>query len=350
MTQPSLKERVLKYLVPAQGRRVSLKDVRHDLKIEPGSTDDDNLRQLFSRTLVKERIVTPSGYNDGSYRVVKQVTPVRVFIPDRTRRPPFKLIFPKDFNTGMELDFAPYIVVREGDLITLGGVKSKGKTLLCLGFTSENIDFRPILMGNEYTQMAEDGGFDVAPRFLDRLDTMSEWVEWTNGNGEDKFTLLPVSGDYAEHIEQGKLNIIDWINLDGDRQYDIGKVLEGIKKNLGKGVAIVALQKGEGAINPRGGQFVRDFSDVEIILDGFGEYDDDILLTIKGAKEKTKPIVGKTYAYSIAGRGTKIINFREVKKCPHCRATGWVKGVKCDTCLGKKYIDAITAGVEDVPF
>lgn len=350
MTEPSLRERVLKYLAPAQGRRVYLKDVRRHLNIGPGSTDDDNLRQLFSRALVKERIVTPLGYNDGSYKVVTQVRPVRVFIPDRTRRPPFTLIFPKDFNTGMELDFAPYIVVREGDLITIGGVKSKGKTLLCLGFMAENIDLHPVLMGNEYTQIKEDGGFDVAPRFLDRLDTMSEWVEWTNGAGEDKFTLLPVIDDYAEHVEKGKLNIIDWINMDGDRQYDISRVLGGIKRNVGKGVGIAVLQKGEGALNPRGGQFVRDFSDVEILLDGFGEYDDDILLTIKGAKEKTKPIVGRTYAYTIAGRGTKIVNFREVKKCPHCRSTGWAKGVKCDTCQGKKYINASSDDIKEVPF
>jgi len=193
-------------------------------------------------------------------------------------------------------------------------------------------------MGNEYTNLVK-GEYEPSPRFLNRVDTMSEWVKWVDDDGYDKFTLLPVRDDYAEHIVADRINIIDWINLDGNQLYDIGKILEGIKANLGRGVAIIGLQKGEGAINPRGGQFVRDFSDMEILLDGFGNNEDDILLTIKGVKEKHSPIVGKTYAYTIAGNGTKMLNFREVKKCPDCRGQGYKVGKECDVCFGKKYVD-----------
>jgi len=334
----SLVDKLRDYFVDCQGRIVNLRDLRITFKIEPGSSDDDLLRAHLSRTLVKEKIVVPLGRKDGEYKVIKQVKPVRVFAPDRVRRPIFDFRWPQDREKGMEIEIGEKIIVREGDLITLGGVKSKGKTTVCLNIAAENIEKSPILMGNEYTRFIE-GDYVPDPRFLNRLDLMSKWVEWTNGDGYDRFTLLPVKEDYAEHIVPDKINIIDWINIDAGQLYDIGKVLEGIKSAIGKGILIVALQKGEGAVNPRGGQFVRDFSDVEILLDGYGKYDDDILMTIKGCKEKSSPIVNKTYAYTIANEGTEITDFREVVQCSSCKGSGYSHGSVCENCLGKKYSD-----------
>jgi len=339
MSEISTQE-VREFLSKIQGRKITLRELRAEFNILPGTKSFDAIRNIMFQ-LAEQKIVKAGGR--GEYKVITQVKPVRVFAPGRERHPRFDLRFPQDAETQMEMLFADSVVVREGDLITLGGVKSKSKTLLCLLFTAMNIDKNPVLMGNEYTQLvpSENGKEEYEPsaRFFNRLDTMREWVEWTDEAGYDKFTLLPVKGDYAEHIVKDRINIIDWINLDANQLYEISKVLEDIKSNLGRGIAIVALQKGEGAINPRGGQFVRDFSDLEILLDGFGDFEDDILLTIKGCKEKTSPIVGKTYAYTIINNGTQIMNFREVKKCPDCRGQGYTKGGRCDRCLGVKYVD-----------
>ena len=296
----NLSFKLREFLKGSEGKEVSLSYLRKELRIDPASNAWGGIRVLLYN-LTKEKIIRSSGKRDGVYKVIRQVKPVPVFSVERERRPPFGLIFPGDFDTGQEMEFAEHLVIREGDLITLGGVKSKGKTLLCLNFCAENIDKFPVLMGNEYTKLVNDV-YEPSPRFLDRLDRMRGWVEWSDSNGCDKFTLLPIRDDYAEHVVADRINIIDWINLDAGELYDIGRVLEGIKANLGRGIAIVALQKGEGATNPRGGQFVRDFSDLELLLDGYGSKEDDsILLTIKGAKEKHKPIVGNTYAYSIGG-------------------------------------------------
>lgn len=335
-------DKLMEYLKTAEGRVVNLKDIRDFLRIENGSKEDTNLRTQMSKNLVDRKIVSPIGKGAGSYKVIKQVKPVRVFVPGRERRPKYILKFPKDHERDVEIDFAGAIGLRGGDLITIGGVKSTGKTTLCLNFAAENIDSRPVLMGNEYTVMVDDG-FEPAPRFLSRLDLMSEWTNWVDDDGYDKFDLLPVREDYAENIKADRINIIDWINLAGDKNYDIGKVLEGIKANLGRGIAIISLQKGEGAVNPRGGQYVRDFSDVEILLDSFGN-GGDILLTLKGVKEPNpKSIVGRTYAYSIFDEGTKIFNFREVVKCPDCYGKGWVKtgnsSKPCDTCYKVGFVN-----------
>jgi len=350
----SLTDRILEYLKPAEGSVVHLKDIRVALNIEPGSKDDTNLRTQMTTIMVKRRIVSKIGVgkNDGAYKVVSQVKPVPIFGIERKRRPLFDLIFPRDYDTKREIDFARDIVMREGDVISIGGVKSKSKTTLCLNFTGENVDKRPVLMGNEYTVMTEgeDGvvTHEPSPRFLNRLDFMDVknggWINWVDDDGKDKIELLPVRDDFAEHIVKDRINIIDWINLEGDRLFDIGKILEGIKTNLGKGIAIVALQKGEGAGSPRGGQFVRDFSDVEILLDGYGEIDGKFILTIKGVKEKTAPIVGKTYAYTVGTEGTRIIDFHEVAKCPTCYGKGWKKAgitsIPCDICRKSGWVSA----------
>ncbi len=46
------------------------------------------------------------------------------------------------------------------------------------------------------------------------------------------------------------------------------------------------------------------------------------MLTIGKVKEYTKPVIGKTYGYSI-DKGVKIHHFREVKKCPTCYGKGY---------------------------
>ncbi len=265
----------------------------------------------------------------GIYRKVKQVNPVKVF--GRERRPPIKINFPRSQDEGKELDFADDIVLREGDLIICSGVSNKGKTLMCLNFCGENIETQPVLMGNEYTTIDDE----PLPRFLHRLDNM-DWIEWADDFGGDKFTLLPVRSDYAEHIVKDKINIIDWINLDANMLYGISAVMEGIKRELGRGVAIIAIQKKEGESAGRGGQFTKDFADCELLLDQYG--DTEILLTVGKVKEYRKPVSGRMFAYQITN-GVKITNFREVVKCSVCRGFGTSRGGQCDACEGKGKMD-----------
>ena len=320
-----------------QGQEITLDKIRHELLVDKGTKAFEAVRNIVFQ-LAEVGIVRY--VSRGNYKVIKPVKSVQVFGVQRERRALYPLVFPKDFDTGMEMDFAQYLNVREGDLITLGGVKSKGKTTLMMNFCGENIDKNPLLMGNEYTVQGENGP-EPSPRWLSRMDFMSQTIQWVDENGMDRFELLPVMDDYLEHLKTRphRLTMVDWINLDGSKLYDIGKLLEGLKSAVGRGILIVAIQKGEGVGNPRGGQFVRDFSDLEILLDGFGDSEDDILLTIKGAKEKTAPIVGRRYSYTIAGSGTKIINFREVKVCPSCYGNKIIKGVPCDTCLKTGWVD-----------
>ncbi len=313
-----------------EGKETDILSLRKELKIDPTDPAWNGIRMAMLR-LANEKLVRPSGRRDGVYKVIRQVEPVQVFGVDRERRPPFELMFPRDFETQMEMDFANDVVVREGDLILISGLSNYGKTSLCMNFLAENIDKHPTLMGNEYTTLDQE----PTPRFLNRLDSM-DWVNWTN-DGKDAFDLIPVREDYAEHIVKDKINIIDWINVESGEHFLIGNILEGIKKPLGKGVAIVAIQKAPGAEAGRGGQFTKDFCDCELLIDKYGDL--ETLLTIGKVKEYVRPVVGKSYAFSIM-QGVKIMNFRPVKKCAHCGGKGFTTHGRCENCDGKKFTDA----------
>lgn len=335
-----LSDRLRDILRSAQGRVVNLGDLRAELRVNPAEPAWDTVKVLmynFSRG--KEKLVKPSGLKDGVYKVITQVKPVRVFADGRERMSVFDLKFPRDFNTGMEMDLANYVVIRKGDVITVGGVSNYGKTCVALNFCGENIDYLPILMGNEYTtRVGDTDEYEPSPRFVNRLNNM-DWVKWVDDKGNDRFTLLPVRADYAEHIVKDRINIIDWINLSADRLYDISRVMDDIKAELGRGICIVVLQKGEGDM-ARGGQFTKDFTDCELLIDKLTEFES--LLTVGKVKEYTGRVIGKTFAFGIE-QGVKIINLREVVKCTTCYGKGWQKAGNstkpCETCLKTGFID-----------
>jgi len=313
------------HLEKIQGQTVTLDGLRRELGIVPGTKSFSLVRNIMFR-LVEQKVVKP--LNRGEFKVITQVRPVQVY--GRERRPPVKINFPKDYNTMSQIDIGEYVTVREGDLFLISGLSNQGKTGLCLNFCAENLESHPILMGNEYTTIDNE----PQSRFLSRLDRM-DWVQWANGNGEDKFTLLPVRDDYAEYVVKDKLNIIDWINIDTEF-WMISRVMEGIKRALGRGVAIIAIQKGEGAAAGRGGQFTKDFADVELLLDKYSET--EILMTVGKVKESTQPLSGKVYAFGLRDMGVKIVDFRALRKCG-CHK-GWRGQKKCEDCNGTGYTDA----------
>ncbi|KKL63447.1 hypothetical protein LCGC14_2175010 [marine sediment metagenome] len=324
MPELRLIDKLREFLLTCQGKEVSIDYLRTELKIDPASPTYQSIRKSML-DLANQKIVKPSGRKDGIYKVIKQVQRVQVF--GRERKPPLTVAFPRDYNTMNEILPARDIIIREGDLILISGRSNFGKTALCLNFCAENIDSNPVLMGNEYTTIDHE----PSPRFMQRLDNM-EWIDWTNGDGIDKFELLPVFDDYAEHIIKDRMNIIDWINIDTGEFYLIGKIMEDIKRAVGKGIGVITIQKAEGADAGRGGQFTKDFADVEILLDSYGEH--EILMTFGKVKESRCRVTGRSFAFGLE-KGVKITNYRELSKCS-CHK-GWRGSKRCDECNGTGY-------------
>ena len=299
-----------------------------DLRRKHGISSESASFYMSIKRLLEQNCIKK--INRGIYRKVKIVKPVKVF--GRERRPPINLKAPKDRETGEPLSFFNDIVYRGGDFIVISGFKNKGKTALCLNLTAENLDMYPALMGNEYTTLDNE----PAPRLLNKLDDM-DWVEWINENGEERFELLPVYEDYAEQIRSGRLNIIDWINLPGE-YYMISPVTEGIKRANPTGITVGVLQKNPGTDYGRGGNLSKDFADVELLLDPFGDDSNMVLLTVGVVKEPKRAIMGHKFVYRIKD-GVKIVDFREVVKCPKCYGKGWMKFGPCEECHKTGYVD-----------
>jgi hypothetical protein len=252
----------------------------------------------------------------GLYHKIKRVKPVPIFSVTRERRPPFQLFYPTDFDTSQPFSFADNVVVREGDCILIAGESNWGKTTLAMNFLAANIGYNPVLLGNEFTKDNEP-----TPRFLNRLDTI-DWVSWVDETGQDMFTLLPVYQDFAENIIKDRINIIDWINIQTGEHYMIGNIMEEIKTAVGKGIAIIVIQKAAGSESGRGGQFTKDFADLELLIDKHTNMESR--LTIGKCKEYTSPVTGRSWAYEIS-KGVQLRNVREVIKCPACFGKGWQK-------------------------
>ena len=219
---------------------------RAKYQIDPES---DNFYKVISRLCLDKRL---KRLGRGLYRKIKLVKPIKWRDADETEY--YDLRFPCSHRDSSSFYFNDLINVSPGDLMVIGGVSNYGKTALALNILGENVDLHPcVLMGNEYTTLDNI----PSPKLKRRLLKM-DWVQWMDGSGNDKFSLLPIRNNFEDYIEQGKLNIIDWINLT-DCFYKIGQILEDIKVGLGGGLAVVVLQKEEGAELARGRGFTRDF-------------------------------------------------------------------------------------------
>jgi len=309
-----------------EGQTVTLDWVRSELQVVKGTRSWERVREMMPE-LRGKKLVKPTG-RQGEFKIIRQVERVNVY--ESQRKPPIELFFPRDFETGQELPFFRDIVFYEGDLVLITGFTNKGKTGLIMNWVAELIEFNPVLMGNEFT----DVDMKAKPRFLDRLDKM-DWVEWSNGNGEDKFELYPVQEDFAEHVVKDRINFIDWIDNSGDYS-KASQILRDAKLAIGKGILVAVLQMNPGVGHAMGGYQTQHYVDCEIQLDNFGDMKDEILLTVGKVKQATKPVMGKTYNFYLQN-GVKIMNFHEVVKCRGCGGTGKTgknRETDCDRCYG----------------
>jgi len=299
---------------------------KHDI-----SPESSTLYVTLGR-LCKERVLKSLGR--GLYRKVKRVEPIRWHLADEGKF--LELAYPKSRDDNTEFGFEDYINLSPGDLIVVGGVSNYGKSALVLNIMGENVDkYEFLLMGNEYATL----GGRPSPKFKRRMMRMN-WVNWLNGEGEPKFTLLPIRANFEDYIEPDKINIIDWINLTTEF-YRIGQIIEDIKAGLGDGLAIIVLQKEEEAEMARGKGFTRDLADVYFTIDPFGDWQSR--LTVGKVKDYKKRITGRMWGFSIVDGGANLHNIREIKKCPDCRGKGYIRfgqGYKpCEGCEGLKYLD-----------
>ncbi len=303
----------------------------------------DKLRSIIHE-LCEQGAIKSCGRNDGTYKSILKVEPVKWWDDDIDTEP-LDFNFPKAYECDEEIyvsskfGIEDLVEVFPGDMILISGASNYGKTAIALSILGENLGLfnKPaVLMGSEYT--ASDG--KISPKFKRRMKRMS-WVQWMNGDGKSRFDLLPVGSDYEDYIESDTLNAVDWISLPGE-YYLIDRVMKAIKDREGNGVAVVVLQKNKGAEFGEGGERTERYADVSIKIDPFGDSGES-LLTLGKVKAPKGRATGRTWAFDVIDHGANLNNIREVVKCRSCWGKGYKKSgqssIRCPECEGKKFID-----------
>uniref|UniRef100_A0A6M3LE76 Uncharacterized protein n=1 Tax=viral metagenome TaxID=1070528 RepID=A0A6M3LE76_9ZZZZ len=275
----------------------------------------------------------------GLYRKVKKLEPVKWW-DDKISVDPIPFRFPRSYDDGVETSsfgIDNIVEVFPGDMVLISGQSNYGKTAIALSIMAENLDLFPtLLMGSEYT--ATDG--KISPKFKRRMKRMN-WVEWMR-DGEPRFQLLPVGGDYEDYVLQDHQNVIDWISLPGD-YFLIDRVMKAIKDRVGNGVAVVVLQKNKDQEYGEGGERTERYADVSIKIDAFGEGGLESLLTMGKVKSPKGRATGRMWAFSVVDWGANLHNIREMVKCHTCWGKGYVRSgqnsIRCSSCNGKKYTE-----------
>ena len=331
-------DKLRQYLSSAEGRDVTLRQIRDELRLEPGTTAWESVRVSMLR-LSGENIVKPSGRNDGVYKVLKPVVPVVFSLDGDDKEGVLNVRYPRSYIDDTTFGLDELVELSEGDLALVTGETNYGKTTIALSFLGENLSLfvRSVLMGCEYT--SSEG--QILPKLKRRLRRM-DWAVWTE-NGKPRFDLLPTEQDYQYWVARDALTVIDWITLPGEF-WMIDTVMKTIKNSIGRGLGIVVLQKNKGNEFAEGGQRSERVADLVLKIDKFGQFES--ILTIGKVKSPIgKSPVGRRFAFEIANYGANLQNIREVIKCPKCWTKGYIRvgqeNQRCPSCKGLKFIDKL---------
>lgn len=325
-------------LASAEGREVNLRQLRDELRLEPGTPAWESIRMSMS-LLSTQKIVKPSGRSDGVYKVLIPIKPVVFSLDGDDKEGILPVRFPRSYIDDTTFGLEDMVELSVDDLVLVTGETNYGKTGIALSFLGENLDLLEgnLLMGSEYTSSAGE----ISPKLKRRLRRM-DWAKWVE-NGVPRFKLLPVEHDYEDYVSQypQHLVVIDWLTLPGEF-FLIDSVMKTIKNGISGGLGVVVIQKNKGQEFAEGGQRSERCADLVLKIDRFGQFESMMTIGKVKAAKGASP-TGRTFAFTITDYGANLQYIREVIKCPKCWAKGYIRkegeAKKCPLCLGKKFID-----------
>lgn len=152
------------------------------------------------------------------------------------------------------LQIEEYVNLFPGNLAVVAGATNAGKTALLLNVVYLNHQQFPMPI---YYFCSEMGDVELKER-LEQFEgmTLEEW----------NFKAIDRSTDFADVIVPDCLNIVDYLELT-DELWAVNTHLTNIVRKLGNGLAIVALQKKEGARWGRGQEFSAEKSKLYLSMD-----------------------------------------------------------------------------------
>ncbi len=176
-------------------------------------------------------------------------------------------------------------------IVTVAGVTGMGKTMFALNFIRENMGSHEIYYLN--SEMS-----DQELKFKKLAFKGFPYSGWT-------FTMVDVQGAMSESVRTDKINVIDYLQAPIKELYGIRDLILDIKKRLGKGMALILIQRKENNPLGEGGYFSAQASSLYINL-SFG----------------TLEVIKNRFREADQFRGLEKRNF-EIKHGLICDTSGW---------------------------
>jgi hypothetical protein len=204
--------------------------------------DKTNRRKIYQR-LVEEGIIARIEDRPGTFRVIERESNSLDFMSADTGTViPFK--WPFELET--------LVNIYPKNLIVIAGTSNAGKTAFLLDFIRLNmaqfkINYFSSEMSPEELRLRLEK-FDMA---------LSEW----------RFKPYERTSNFADAVISDAVNIIDYLELT-DNFYKVAGELKAIFDKLTTGIAIVAIQKKQGAALGRGGDFSLEKARLYLSMEG----------------------------------------------------------------------------------
>lgn len=157
-------------------------------------------------------------------------------------------------------------------VIVIAGVSGMGKTLFCFNTIAENMGRFEIFYFN--SEMGPEALKQKLSHFL--TIPIDEWAKRMKVIDQWDFNNIP------DKIQPDAFNVIDYLEPEGDKPYNIHGVISAIIRKLNKGTALIAIQKKPGATMGTGGIYsikaatlalALDWGKIEIVKNRFREAD-----------------------------------------------------------------------------
>ncbi|HOD28552.1 MAG TPA: bifunctional DNA primase/polymerase [Syntrophales bacterium] len=177
----------------------------------------------------------------------------------------------KSIDLRLPLDIHKKTKLFRKAVIVIAGVSGMGKTLFALNAIRENMGRMPALYYN-----AEMGAEALHKKLRYFPDPISEWARGMKVVDGWDFNSI------TDKIQPDAFNVVDYLEPDGDKPYNIHGVISNIIRRLDQGVALITVQKKPEARMGTGGVYslkaatlalALDWGKIEIVKNRFREED-----------------------------------------------------------------------------
>jgi hypothetical protein len=269
---------VREWVLSTKGHFLST-DVHRELALSTLSTDqrrvNKTLSQILSR-LCEEGIIERVRDRRGCFRRIERESEALDFL-NADCSTIFDLKWPSPFHLERLVNLYPK------NIVVVAGDSNAGKTALLLNVIRMNMNKLRIAYFS-----SEMGPEELRLRLENFQMPVNEW----------KFEAYERAANFADAVIPDAVNIIDYLELT-DNFYQVAGEIKAVFDRLTTGVALIALQKKEGATLGRGGDFSQEKARLYLSM-GAGEL---------------KIVKGKNWAMKGVNPAGKVFKFKLVDGC-----------------------------------